>query len=243
DEEVGHRVLHGAHRLLDDAVVGVRLRAARVLVRRDAEQKHAGDAHAGGVLALLDQLVHREAVLTRHRRDRLAHAASVHDEQRVDEVVDRQRRLAHELPQQRLLAQPTRAEHAVGHQSLLLPRGPGRFGIRANHSTIARARAGIVYSAGMMSVARPYSAAAAAVRSPARRGSGPRAAGARDRRGPAGRAGAPRGPPRGTPRAPRRRARRARAARRRSPARSPPPAGPSGLTTRARAPTAGGPPW
>src|SRR3989441_1143875 len=166
DEEVGHRVLHGAHRLLDDAVVGVRLRAARVLLRRDAEEKHAGDAHAGGVLALLDQLVHREAVLTRHRRDRLAHAAPVHDEQRVDEVVDRQRRLAHELAEQRLLAQPTRAEHALGHQSLLPPPRPGRFRIRADHSTIARARAGIVYSAGMMSVARPYSAAVAAVMGP-----------------------------------------------------------------------------
>src|SRR5207302_6510 len=142
-------------RLLDEAVDGVRVRAARVLLRRDAEEKPAGDAHAGSVLPLLDQLVHREAVLTRHRRDRLAHAAPVHDEQRVDEVVDRQRRLAHELAEQRLLAQPTRAEHAVGHQSLLLPRGPGRVGIRANHSTLARARAALVYSAGKLAAARP----------------------------------------------------------------------------------------
>src|SRR5207245_11400427 len=63
-------------------------------------------------------------------------------------------------------APPRRADPAVGHRVLLLPRGPGRFGIRANHSTIARARAGIVYSAGMMSVARPYSAAVAAVMGP-----------------------------------------------------------------------------
>ena len=38
--------------------------------------------------------------------------------------------------------------------------------MRAKYSTIARARAGIVYSAGMMSVVSPYSAAVAAVMGP-----------------------------------------------------------------------------
>src|SRR5438067_2463645 len=165
-EQVGHRVLHRADGLLHDAVVRVRLGTAGVFPGRDPEEQHAGDPHAGGILALLDQLVHGEAVLTRHRHDGLAYAAAVHDEQRIDEVVDGQGRLAHELAEQRLLAKATRPEHAVGHHSLLLPRRPGRFGIWANHSTIARASAGIVYSAGMMSVASPYSAAVAAVIGP-----------------------------------------------------------------------------
>ena len=65
DEQVGHGVLHRAHRLLHDAVLGVGLGAARVLLLRDAEQQHGRDAHAGGVLALLDELVDREAVLAR----------------------------------------------------------------------------------------------------------------------------------------------------------------------------------
>src|SRR5437763_1654802 len=162
DEQVRHRVLHGAYGLLHDAVIGVGLGATRILLRGNTEEQHAGDAHAGGILALLDQLIHGEAVLAGHRRDRLAHAAAVHDEQGVDEVVDRQRRLADELAEQRLFAQAARAEHAVGHHSLLLPRVPGRFGIRANHSPLARARAGLVYSPGMMSVARPCSPADAA---------------------------------------------------------------------------------
>src|SRR2546421_5768677 len=166
DEQVRHGVLHRAHGLLHDAVIGVGLGAARILLRRNTEEQYAGDAHAGGILAFLDQLIHGEAVLAGHGCDRLSHAAAVHDEQGIDEVVDRQRRLADEFAEQRFFAQAARAEHAVGHHSLLLPRGAGRFGSRANHSAIARARAGIVYSAGMMSVARPYSAAVAAVIGP-----------------------------------------------------------------------------
>src|SRR2546422_1048353 len=48
DQEVGHDVLHGADRLLDDAVLGVRLGAARVLLRRHPEEEHRGDAHSRG---------------------------------------------------------------------------------------------------------------------------------------------------------------------------------------------------
>src|SRR5213593_1293340 len=50
DQEVGHDVLHGADRLLDDAVLGVRLGAARVLLRRHPEEEHRGDAHSRRVL-------------------------------------------------------------------------------------------------------------------------------------------------------------------------------------------------
>ena len=65
--------------------------------------------------------------------DRLAHAAAVHDEERVDEVVDGQRGLAHHLAQQRLLAQPSRTERSpCGHHALLLRAGGRRrAGLRA----------------------------------------------------------------------------------------------------------------
>ena len=59
-----------------------------------------------------------------HRRDRLADAAAVDREERMHEVVDGQRRLANELAEQRLLAQPPGAEQRMCHHALLLDRGP-----------------------------------------------------------------------------------------------------------------------
>jgi len=52
------------------------------------------------------------------------------------------------------------------HHSLLLDRRPAVFGAREKYSATARARAGIVYSLGITSVGRPYSAAVAAVIGP-----------------------------------------------------------------------------
>src|SRR5262249_17410963 len=166
DQEVGHHVLHRPHRLLYDAVVGVRLRAAWILLDWQAEQEHAGDPHAGDVLHVLHHLVDREAELAGHRADRLAHAAAVDDEERVDEVVDRPRGLANQLAQERLLAKTSGTGHRMCHHTLLLGRRPAFQAAPAEESASARASAGIVYSLGMTSVARPSSAAVAAVIGP-----------------------------------------------------------------------------
>jgi hypothetical protein len=130
-QEVRHHVLHRPHRLLHDAVLGVRLRAARVLLDGQPEQQHAGDAHARDVLHVLHQLVDREAELAGHRADRLANAAAVDDEQRVDEIVDRERGLADQLAHQGLLAKTSGAEHRMRHHTLLLGRRPAFHAARA----------------------------------------------------------------------------------------------------------------
>ena len=107
DEEVGNRVLHGADRLLDDAVLGVRLAAAGVLFCGQAEEEHGGDAHGRRVLALLQQLIHREAALPRHGADGLAHSAAMGHEERVDEIIHLEVGLADHLAQERQLAETT----------------------------------------------------------------------------------------------------------------------------------------
>src|SRR4029453_2426068 len=71
-----------------------------------------------------------------------------------------------QLAEQRLLAQTSRAEHRMRHHSLLLDRRPAFFGAREKYSASARASAGMVYSLGITSVDRPYSAAVAAVIGP-----------------------------------------------------------------------------
>src|SRR5439155_22682636 len=71
--------------------------------------------HGGGVLAFLEQLVDGEPELARHGRDRLADAAAVEGEERVDEVVRPERGLAHHLPHQRRLPKPTGSIEWVRH--------------------------------------------------------------------------------------------------------------------------------
>src|SRR2546425_3680634 len=86
---------------------------------------------ARDVLHVLHQLVDGETELAGHRPDRLAHAPTVDDEQRIDKIVDGQRRLADQLAEQRLLAETSRTEHCMRHHSLLLARRPAFLGIRA----------------------------------------------------------------------------------------------------------------
>jgi hypothetical protein len=105
-EKIGDGLLHRAYGLLDDAVLGVGLAAARVLLRGQAEEQHRGDAHGCGVLALLEQLVDGQAKLSRHGRDGLAHAAAVDGEERVDEVVGPENGLADHPADKRRLAEP-----------------------------------------------------------------------------------------------------------------------------------------
>ena len=89
-EQIGDAVLHRPHRLLDDAVLRVRLAAARVLLARAA--RTAARPECPWTAASLHSL---SSSSTERRywpgieRDRLAHAAAVDDEQRIDEVVDR----------------------------------------------------------------------------------------------------------------------------------------------------------
>ena len=154
-QQVRDGVLHRADRLLHDAVLGVGLRAARVLVGGHAEQQHGRDAHAGGVLALLDQLVDREAVLAGHRADRLAHAAAVR--RRTAGRRSRRRPARSRAPS--CAAAPSRAAAGDGTSDAASHAPPGAAAgaarARAKWSASARASAGIVYSLGITSVDEP----------------------------------------------------------------------------------------
>ena len=103
-QQIRDAVLHRAHRLLHDAVL-----RARPPSRADPSSAGSPNSSTAGMpmpAASLHSLISsstESAVLAGHRADRLADPAAVRDEQRVDEVVDRQRGLAHHLAQQRLL--------------------------------------------------------------------------------------------------------------------------------------------
>src|SRR5438132_756498 len=86
---------------------GVESAASGVLFCGQAEQEHGGDAHGRRVLALLQQLVHREAALPRHGADGLAHSAAMGHEERVDEIIHLEVGLADHLAQERQLAETT----------------------------------------------------------------------------------------------------------------------------------------
>ena len=117
--QVGQRLLDRAHRARHDAVVAVRLRAGRVLLLRNAEQDHRRDAEIAHRAALLHRLVDRQLRDARHRADRLRHPRARHDEQRQDELVDAQPRLAHHAAQRLVAPQPARSIGREFHQRLL----------------------------------------------------------------------------------------------------------------------------
>ena len=92
-------LLERAHRELDDALGVVGAGGGVVLVGRDPEQQHGGDPERRDLLSLLVEVGDREPLDSGHRVDRLAPVASVGDEQRIDEVLDRQLGLTHEAAQ------------------------------------------------------------------------------------------------------------------------------------------------
>jgi len=117
-EEIRNGLLHRPHRLLDDAVLGIGLAAPRVLLGGQAEEEHGGNAHGGGVLALLQQLVHGEPELPRHRCNGLTHAAAVDGEERIDEILYAELCLAHHLAQEGRFAKPARSIQGKRHGSV-----------------------------------------------------------------------------------------------------------------------------
>ena len=110
------RLLDRAQRALDDALVVPRLAADVVLLLGQAEQDHGRDAELRDLLRLAHDLVDRELELARQRRDLAAHALARADEQRVDEVVGRQRRLAHHAAQRGRAAQASGTGLGEGHR-------------------------------------------------------------------------------------------------------------------------------
>jgi hypothetical protein len=115
DDELGTRVLERADRLLDDPLVRVALRSGLVLRGRDPEEQRRLDPEQRELACLAGERVHGDLVDPGHRRDRAPDAVAGNDEERVDEVVGRKRRLAHEVAQSRRPAQSPRPLGARGY--------------------------------------------------------------------------------------------------------------------------------
>ena len=110
-DQVGCLVFDGAHGELHDALGVVGAARRRVLVRGDAEQQHRRNAETLDLAHLGQQVADRELLATGHRGDRPLDVLSVRDEQRVDEVVGREGRLAHHATQR---GRTSHAPHAIG---------------------------------------------------------------------------------------------------------------------------------
>src|SRR5688500_6377027 len=93
-------------RSLHDSLFSPRARALLVLRVRDAEQDHRGDAEAHELLDLARQAGNREAT---QRRQLPVRARVRPDEERLDEVVEVEPRLAHERAKRAGTAQPAEA--------------------------------------------------------------------------------------------------------------------------------------
>ena len=106
---------------LDDALVVVGAGALLVLVVRDAEQQHRGDAERRDLARLLDRRRDRQAIDTRHRLDRTAAVEAGLDEQRHDEVARVEPGLAHEVAQDGRLTQPAKARLRERHDFRVRP--------------------------------------------------------------------------------------------------------------------------
>ena len=74
----------------------------------NAEEDEGADAQVDGGADLVDQAIDAELVVARHRGDFFLDAVAGADEQRQDEIVDGERRLADEAADQRMMAQAAR---------------------------------------------------------------------------------------------------------------------------------------
>ena len=97
-QQLGEARPQRAQRLLDDPVLDPRARALVVLLLGDAEEDHRVHAGAQQLLALAHDAVDR---VPRERGQALVRQRLGRDEQRLHEVVERERRLAHEVAQRR----------------------------------------------------------------------------------------------------------------------------------------------
>ena len=126
DHQFRELVLDGADGHLHDALVVVGAGGGGVLVRRDAEQQDRLDAEPDHLAHLGQHVADGELVAAGHRRDGVLDVLAGDDEQRVDEVVELQLRLAHQVPDGGGAAQAPHAVAGVVHAVVsFLRAGPG----------------------------------------------------------------------------------------------------------------------
>ena len=118
-QQARHRFLEIGQGALNDAVIGIGVRAEGVLVVGNTEQNDAGDAQIPNLPAFFNRPVNRQLGNARHGTDRIAHPGAGYDEQRHDEVVDAELGFSHHASQRLGTSQAARAVGRKGHAVLL----------------------------------------------------------------------------------------------------------------------------
>ena len=90
EQQLRDLALHGPHRLLHDAVVGISAGCQLVLDGRDSEQDHAADPELGRFRAFLHQFIDGELIIARHRTDFAPDTFARTSKQRQDELRGRE---------------------------------------------------------------------------------------------------------------------------------------------------------
>src|SRR5438105_4899958 len=112
-EQLRHRALHAATRLLHNALLVMRLGAGSVFRGGNAEQDDAAQPQGRRALGVLYQFVDRQLHHTRHRIDSRAKSLAVPDEERPDELRWGEMRFLHQTPQR---GGATQAPHATNRK-------------------------------------------------------------------------------------------------------------------------------
>ena len=112
-EQLGHRALHAANRLLHDALLVMRLGARGVFRGGNAEQDDAAQPQSRRALRIFYQFVDRQLRHTRHCIDSCAESLAVLDEDGPNELRWGEMRFLHQTPQRGGAAQ---APHATNRK-------------------------------------------------------------------------------------------------------------------------------
>ena len=120
DQQIGGPLLDRADRLLHHALFRPRLGALLVFVRGQAKQQYGGDAKFGDLGRFLRNPVRREMETVGHRGNRLLQILARSDKERIDQIINTQRRLAHHPSHRRTAAQPPHPDFRKTHGTLQL---------------------------------------------------------------------------------------------------------------------------
>ena len=111
----GHRIAQRPHGPLHDSIVAPARTPHRILPVRNPEEDHPPDPEVGDLSNLLHEHVDGVLIDPRHRGDRAPNPFASHDEERLDQIVDGDRRLGHEPTEGSTAAQSTQSVDGKGH--------------------------------------------------------------------------------------------------------------------------------
>jgi hypothetical protein len=126
DDEIGKLVLDRPHGHLDDALGIVGAGGGGVFVRGDAEKQNRADPQAHDLADLVEQVADGELEAAGHRGDGVLHVLPRDDEERVDEIVHLEGRLAQHVADSRSAAQPPHPVAGVVHELASFRTGAAR---------------------------------------------------------------------------------------------------------------------